>query len=74
MSETDRLRTPPAIPVQNLVKTVLDMRYNSDTHFVRKITPCHEFLHIAGFLPLNGQLKISAGKLKQPGLPFNPGV
>ncbi|AUA54367.1 hypothetical protein BL143_00026980 [Klebsiella pneumoniae] len=71
MYKTDRFRTLLTVPVQNLVKLVSYMRYNSYTHFVQKIMPCHEFLLTVGSPRLNRQRKISAGKLKQPVLPLN---
>ncbi|EBV3242559.1 hypothetical protein DOH76_24040 [Salmonella enterica subsp. enterica serovar Oranienburg] len=72
MYKIDRFRTLLTTSVQNLVKLVLDMLYNSYIHFVQKIMPCHEFLLTAGSPRLNRQRKISAGKLKQPVLPLNP--
>ncbi|ECD2891611.1 hypothetical protein EXB97_16755 [Salmonella enterica subsp. enterica serovar Napoli] len=71
MYKNDRFRTLLTTSVQNLVKLVLDMLYNSYIHFVQKIMPCHEFLLTVGFPRLNRQRKISAGKLKQPVLPLN---
>ncbi|ECH4533821.1 hypothetical protein FRI63_07885 [Salmonella enterica] len=72
MYEIERFRTSLTTHVQNLVKLVSDMRYNSYIHLVQKITPCHEFLLTVGSPRLNRQRKISAGKLKQPVLPLNP--
>ncbi|AXF76582.1 hypothetical protein AV903_11895 [Erwinia tracheiphila] len=72
MSDTDRFRTLLTVPVQKLVKLVSYMRYNTYTHFVQKITPCHEFLLTAVYPHLNRPLKTSAGKLKQLALPLNP--
>ncbi|EAM2342756.1 hypothetical protein C1967_22260 [Salmonella enterica] len=71
MSGTDRFRTLLTAPVQNLVKLVSYMRYNSYIHFVHKVTPCHEYLLTAGSPHWNRPLKISAGKLKQPVLQLN---
>ncbi|EJK88572.1 hypothetical protein UUU_26730 (plasmid) [Klebsiella pneumoniae subsp. pneumoniae DSM 30104 = JCM 1662 = NBRC 14940] len=72
MYKTDRFRTQLTAPVQNLVKLVSYIRYNSYIHFVQKITPCHEFLLTAGSPHWNRPLKTSAGKLKQPVLQLNP--
>jgi len=71
LTETGRFRTPLTASVQNLVKLVLDMLYNSYIHFVQKIMQCHEFLLTVGSPRLNRQRKISAEKLKQPVLPLN---
>ncbi|MCX8967233.1 hypothetical protein EHW66_20335 [Erwinia psidii] len=71
MYKIGRFRTLLIVPVQNLVKLVSYMRYNSYIHFVQKITPCHEFLLTVGSPRLNRPLKTSAGKLKQLALPLN---
>ncbi|EBJ8493852.1 hypothetical protein FHN49_15545 [Escherichia coli] len=64
MTENDRFRTPLTASVQNLVKLVLDMLYNSYIHFVQKISLYLEFLPIVGSPHWNRRPKINVGKSK----------
>ncbi|EAA4188742.1 hypothetical protein QF20_004934 [Salmonella enterica subsp. enterica] len=71
MTENDRFRTLLNRYVRKSAKSLSDMHYNMYTHFVHKVTPCHEYLLTAGSPHWNRPLKISAGKLKQPVLQLN---